>query len=47
MKKNGFLFQVDILQWEKLINAQEITSRLHYRGLPLFEIAEEYISLLK
>ena len=37
MKKNGFLFQVDILKWEKLKIAQEITSRLHYRGLLLLE----------
>ena len=35
MKKDGFLFQVDILKWEKLKIAQEITSRLHYRGLLL------------
>ena len=47
MKKNGFLFQVDILKWEKFINAQEITTRLHYCGVLLFQIAEEYISLLK
>ena len=37
VKKNGFLFQVDILKWEKLKIAQEITSRLHYRGLLLLE----------
>ena len=37
MKKNRFLFQVDRLKWEKLIIAQEITSRLHYRGLLLLE----------
>ena len=37
MKKNGFLLQVDILKWEKLKIAQEITFRLHYRGLLLLE----------
>ena len=37
VKKDGFLFEVDILKWEKLKIAQEITSRLHYRGLLLLE----------
>ena len=37
VKKDGFLFQVDILKWEKLKIAQQITSRLHYRGLLLLE----------
>ena len=37
VKKNRFLFEVDILKLEKLKIAQEITSRLHYRGLLLLE----------
>ena len=44
VKKNGFLFQVDILKWENLKIAQEITSRLHYRGFYCLNIAEEYVS---
>ena len=47
MKKKGFLFQVNMLKWEKLINAKAITSLLHYRGLYCSDIAEEYISLLR
>ena len=37
VKKDGFLFQVDILKWEKFKIAQEITSRLHYRWRLLLE----------
>ena len=37
MKKNGFLFLVDMLKWEKFIYAQAFTSLMHYRGLLVFE----------
>ena len=47
MKKNGFLFQVDILKWEKLEIAQEITSRLHYRGLLLLEYRRGIYHIVK
>ena len=47
MKKNGFLFQVDILKWENLKIAQEITSRLHYRGLLLSEYRRGICLILK
>ena len=36
LRKDGFLSQVDMSKWEKLINTQQITSLLHYRGLPVF-----------
>ena len=36
LRKNGFLSQVDMLKWEKLINTQQISSLLHHRGLLVF-----------
>ena len=36
LRKNGFLSQVDMLKWEKSIDAQQITSLLHYSGLRVF-----------
>ena len=47
VKKNGFLSQVDILKWEKLKIAQEITSRLHYRGLLLLKYRREIYLIVK
>ena len=36
LRINGFLSHLDMLKWEKLINTQDITSLLHYRGLLVF-----------